>query len=418
MISPFSINTCEITKEIKEEYNNLKMKLNKFFCVNLSNFIECGENKKNKYYFNVFSDIIVLYNFIFSTMSDSFKKKNKMLPHLLTTKIHNKILFEFFEYLCESGRIKITYINSNIDGLLTPALFKNNIQYGETFLISIPYINIDTGSIIDIAEIGKIAHQYNIPLHVDLNSLNGIYNINLFANNIDCLTSSFNMIGSTLSYFILNYDVIYGYKLNLNLLIKNYEYTLSGYKQIKYVNVKMKDFIRNKNKNVKYLYKLKNSFIDLLRENIFEISYEKKKEMKQYLIDKKEKINNQNLYKNIIGNKMLEFTILGPDIKKNYKHVPYIIPISIIKNKGTNLSNTLIIENLRKKKFIVNIGNGLSTKYEISHLLDNLNLPSIIKKGIIIIYISEKNNYNDMIKLNKILFNLIKKQSTDIEQYI
>jgi len=110
--------------------------------------------------------------------------------HIITTRIEHPAILETCKYL-ESQGFEITYLNVNSNGQIDLKDLEDVIRK-DTILISIMYVNNEIGSVMPIAEAGKLikAKNPNTLFHVDAVQGYGKYRINPKKMNIDLLSVS------------------------------------------------------------------------------------------------------------------------------------------------------------------------------------------------------------------------------------
>ncbi len=85
--------------------------------------------------------------------------------HIITSSIEHKAVLEVCAYL-ETKRFKVSYITPDRNGMIQPQQLLDTIT-PQTRLISLTHVNNETGTLLDVQEIGKIAHSRNILFHLD-----------------------------------------------------------------------------------------------------------------------------------------------------------------------------------------------------------------------------------------------------------
>ena len=121
------------------------------------------------------------------------KNKNRG-NHLITCTIEHKAVLDTAKYLEKLG-IKVTYLSVNQDGEINLDDVQNAITE-KTIMISIMAANNEIGTIADIEEIGKIAHENNVYFHTDAAQAVGHIPIDVKKMNIDLMSmSSHKMYG-------------------------------------------------------------------------------------------------------------------------------------------------------------------------------------------------------------------------------
>lgn len=110
--------------------------------------------------------------------------------HIITTRIEHPAILETCKYL-ESQGFEITYLNVNSNGQIDLKDLEDAIRK-DTIIVSIMYVNNEIGSVMPIAEAGKLikAKNPNTLFHVDAVQGYGKYRINPKKMNIDLLSVS------------------------------------------------------------------------------------------------------------------------------------------------------------------------------------------------------------------------------------
>ena len=112
--------------------------------------------------------------------------------HLITCVTEHKAILDTAKHLEEKG-CKVTYLPVDEFGLINLEELKNSIT-DETVLISIMFANNEIGTIQNIAEIGKIAHEHEVLFHTDAAQALGHIPIDVKKMNIDLMSMSSHKI--------------------------------------------------------------------------------------------------------------------------------------------------------------------------------------------------------------------------------
>lgn len=112
--------------------------------------------------------------------------------HLITSSIEHHAILHAAAQLEHEG-YPVTYLPVDENGLVNPEDVRLAIR-PETKLISIMYINNETGSIQPIAEIGRIAREHNVRFHTDAVQAMSLFDVNVDDLNIDMLSLSAHKI--------------------------------------------------------------------------------------------------------------------------------------------------------------------------------------------------------------------------------
>ena len=110
--------------------------------------------------------------------------------HLITSKIEHSSVVNVFKYFEEQG-YKVTYIDVDSNGLIDLEQLKESIS-DETSLISIMYVNNETGTVQDIGKIKQIINSTNkdVKLHVDGVQAFGKINMDIKSLGVDTFSFS------------------------------------------------------------------------------------------------------------------------------------------------------------------------------------------------------------------------------------
>ena len=98
-------------------------------------------------------------------------------PHIVTTAIEHSAILHTAEWLQRVG-FGVTYVPCDDEGLVDPAAIQAAIR-PETCLISVIYANNEVGAVQPVAEIGRIAAQSSVPLHIDATQAPGLLSLDV-----------------------------------------------------------------------------------------------------------------------------------------------------------------------------------------------------------------------------------------------
>jgi len=129
-------------------------------------------------------------NWALISIAENYAKKGK---HIITSKIEHHAILHTCDYLEKRG-YEISYIDVDENGVLDLEQLKATIR-PDTILISVMFANNEIGTIQQIAEIGKIAHDNDIIFHTDAVQAYGHEEINVDEMNIDLLSASGHKFG-------------------------------------------------------------------------------------------------------------------------------------------------------------------------------------------------------------------------------
>lgn len=112
--------------------------------------------------------------------------------HLITCSTEHKAILDTARHLESLGN-KVTFLPVDEFGVIDLELLKDAIT-DETVLISIMFANNEIGTIANIGEIGKIAHENNVLFHTDAAQAVGHIPIDVQKMNIDLMSFSSHKI--------------------------------------------------------------------------------------------------------------------------------------------------------------------------------------------------------------------------------
>lgn len=119
-------------------------------------------------------------------------QRKTMGPHIITSAIEHPAVLETCRHLEKQG-FKVDYIPVDQYGYIDPQAVQDAITK-DTILITMMYGNNEIGTIEPIAEIGKIAHDHNVPFHTDAVQAIGKVPIDVKKERIDLLSISSHKI--------------------------------------------------------------------------------------------------------------------------------------------------------------------------------------------------------------------------------
>ncbi|MEK7700431.1 MAG: IscS subfamily cysteine desulfurase [candidate division NC10 bacterium] len=126
------------------------------------------------------------------TESDNFAIKGLAFAsgkgHLITTRVEHHAVLRTCQAL-EGFGFEVTYVGVDGHGMVDPDEVRRAIRPG-TIAISVMHANSEVGTIQPIAEIGRLARERKIPLHVDAVQTLGKIPLDVAALGIDLLSFS------------------------------------------------------------------------------------------------------------------------------------------------------------------------------------------------------------------------------------
>ncbi len=125
--------------------------------------------------------------------------KQKIKPHVITTKLEHQSVYNVVKNLQDRGVIDATFIDPTPEGLIDPKQVIDAIT-NHTVLISVIFVSNEIGSVLPVREIGKAIAElpttYNQRpfFHIDAVQAAKFYNLNVEKLNCDLLTLSAHKI--------------------------------------------------------------------------------------------------------------------------------------------------------------------------------------------------------------------------------
>jgi cysteine sulfinate desulfinase/cysteine desulfurase-like protein len=326
------------------------------------------------------------YFFLILNTAVSFKIHKSIKPCLITTRAHCPKFVEAASMLAKMGIISVMYIKPGIDGSFVPSSIKTLINEN-TCLISFSHANPDVGTLLNLQEMGQIAHERQIPTHIDLSYSFANSPFALDANNVDILTMDLQIpLKTAMSFAIVNRDFIKGYKVDLACFSLIRDLTMDTINRIVSAVEMFEEYQKKRRASIKAIGSKKKHFIDILTK-------------KFPLLPEPETDENYGLY--IIGN--------------NTNTVPDILALSFLKKKGNAFSNVLLYRHMDKYKPYISLGSYPVDKYNgTSDIINALDIPSAIKKGTIVVRFSEQLSKDQLNKMAECYIKGVEGQLADV----
>jgi len=117
--------------------------------------------------------------------SDKNQEKGR---HIITVSSEHKAVLETCKYI-ETIGYEVTYLPVKKDGLIDIEVLKSEIR-DDTILVSVMYVNNETGVIQDIKNIANIVHEFGISLFCDATQAVGKIPVNVIELGIDLMSFS------------------------------------------------------------------------------------------------------------------------------------------------------------------------------------------------------------------------------------
>lgn len=108
--------------------------------------------------------------------------------HIISTAMEHHAVLHTLEALEQQG-FSVTYLKPDSEGRISPQQLEEAIR-PDTALVSVMYVNNETGSIQPIRELAAVCHGHEIPLHTDAVQAVGHIPVDVKADGVDFLTLS------------------------------------------------------------------------------------------------------------------------------------------------------------------------------------------------------------------------------------
>ena len=125
-------------------------------------------------------------NMVLRGVAAANKKKGK---HIITSAVEHHAVLYTLQAMEREGVAELTILPVDEYGLVTPEQVKDAIR-DDTVLVSIMFANNEVGTIMPIAEIGKVCREKGVLFHTDAVQAVGHVPINVSEMNIDMLSMS------------------------------------------------------------------------------------------------------------------------------------------------------------------------------------------------------------------------------------
>ena len=290
---------------------------------------------------------------------------------VVTTKMEHASVYKVFESLKEDG-FEVVYINVDSEGHINIDELKQIVD-SNTILVSIMYVNNEIGSVQKIEEIGKLIKENNknCAFHVDFVQGFAKYRINVKKSCIDFLSISSHKFNGPKGVGVL-------YK-NKDVRVK--PLILGGSQQ---------NDLRAGTLNVPGI--VGTAAAAKIAYEIIDEEYNKLKNLKEYLIDKLEQLNN------IYG-------IISTNSKKDESFAPHIVSVTF-----KNIRAEVMLHALEDKGVYVSAGSACSShQKKLSRTLTSIGLKSELVECTIRISFGKYNKKEEIDSFIEILNELIPK---------
>lgn len=375
-----------------------------------------------------------------------------MKPFIISSAIEHHNIIQTLEDLKNENVCDVRYIKPNIYGQISPTDVEHEIQSikdanGVVILITIMFANNETGSINNIPKIGEIAEKHQIPLHTDAVQVFGKFRINMPNNHIAAMSASFHKLYGPggIGLLVIENSLIEGYKLTSLISGTQQDGLRGGTENVPAIASAMEatkwTFHNRANKNDK-LYDMKLRIIKKLEKHypfgnlldyILDHATSKSIEVEgtKSIIDSKEvnvdeiklkgdkvggrieRASEDSDDENVEGSetthhKPIELVVIGPPLERKNSCLPNTLLLSVAKNKGESFCNVAFKHALAKRGVIISISSAcLTMSPKASHVLTAMDLPPVIKKGVLRISLGDYNTNEECDQFVEIFLDLL-----------
>ena len=366
------------------------------------------------------------------------KKQNKFVkPHIITSAIEHHNIIETLKDLENGNNCHVSYIKPNIYGCINPSDVEAEINRiketgGNVALITIMFANNETGAINNIPSIGKIAEKYEIPLHTDAVQVFGKFIIDLPKNNINAISVSFHKLYGPggIGLLVIDKSLIEGYEMTGLINGTQQDGFRGGTENVPSIAAAMEatkvTFQNRTSKNDKLL-QMKMRIIEKLKKhypfgNLIDYiigSSDNEGESNESKIVETKNLELEEIKLNgdkvggektplIEERKPIELVIIGPPLEKKNSCLPNTLLLAVAKTTGEKFCNITFKHALERNNVIISIASAcLTSMPNASHVLTAMDLPSVLKRGVIRISLGDENTMQECDKFADIFLSVL-----------
>lgn len=329
---------------------------------------------------------------ILSSITAAYRETTGRIPHVVMSAIEHKSLMDQMDSYSTRGIATATYVKPTTSGHILPTDVAKSLQ-PNTCLVCVMHANNETGAINDIAKIGSIAHQANVPFHCDTVQTFGKVPINISRANVDSFSISFHKIHGPpgAGALIIRQQLITGYKLQPLLFGSQNGGMRGGTENLPGIGASFTA--------VKYT-------MENFPSKIFQM-----KKVKKYIIDEIARRAPTRQYTQYIADNSstqpsLEIVLLS-GVTEYY--LPNTILLSVVKRGKKKICNGELKKDLESKGIIVSVGSACNTANEkASHVLFAMGADELIRKGALRISICDDSTLEDAKKFVREFLMIVK----------
>ena len=329
--------------------------------------------------------------FIINSAAFAYKKKYKKKAHIIASSIEHNASLKCLEKLKDDCIIDYTLVKPTSEGFITPEEIKKHIK-NNTCLITVMYANNEIGTINPVKALADLSRNHNIPFHTDAVQIFG--KIKPDIKNVTAISASFHKFYSGNGIGLLVLENKFIKENNVTGLISGSQQgnLRGGTESIPLIAGAFKGMMlnfQNRQKKNRHLLELRNYTLQTLN-NIIPIAYYSKHE--------------QFMDKDIL------IILFGPVVTNTEYYLPNTILLSVYVKKY-KICNVELKKYLESHNIIVAISSAcLTSNKNASHVIQSLNAPDSIKRGVLRISYGDSNTKKEIDKFIKVFIEGINKQ--------
>ncbi len=116
---------------------------------------------------------------------------------LLVSSIEHHAVLDCVDFLVAHEGAKVTWLRCDSSGFVAPDTVRAAIQQDpeSVALVSVMWANNEVGTVQDVAEITRVAHEFRIPVHTDAIQALGHLRLDVAASDVDLLSLNAHKVG-------------------------------------------------------------------------------------------------------------------------------------------------------------------------------------------------------------------------------
>lgn len=308
------------------------------------------------------------------------------LPHVVASAVEHKSIIEQLHSLESRGRIEVTFVGVAPSGHVLPKDVLAAIR-PNTCLVVVMHANNETGAVNDIAEIGRIAHSKNVPMHTDTVQSFGKYPIKPVSMNVDSFCISFHKFQGPpgVGALVIKQQFLDGWRLPPLIFGSQNEGLRGGTENLPGIGASyeaLKLAMEDRLAKNAVAGKIRVFIMDEIAKAVPTVSYS------EYL--------NKSVSGGVATKNSLEVVWLSGGPKDAPKYLPGTILLSVVKRTGEPACNIAMKNHLETRGIIISVGSACNTASpKASHVLYALGADALIRKGALRVSIGDVNTIED-----------------------